>query len=86
MLGRRNPVVRALIANPKRNAGKHKQKRNRHMENDLDELESIADKHDLLLSDNLINFASDVWALAYKQGMQDEALAREYNKTQGEDK
>jgi len=56
------------------------------MQDDLDQLESIADKYDLLLSDNLINFAGDVWMLAYKQGMQDEALAREHNKTQGEDK
>lgn len=55
------------------------------MQDDLDQLESIADKHDLLLSDNLINFAGDVWMLAYKQGMQDEALARDHNKTQGED-
>ena len=56
------------------------------MRDDLDQLESIADKHDLLLSDNLINFAGDVWMLAYKQGMQDEALAREHTRTQGEDK
>lgn len=58
-----------------------KLQRGSEMRDDLDLLESIADKHDLLLSDNLINFANDVWAIAYKQGMQDEALAREHNKT-----
>lgn len=57
-----------------------KLQRGSEMRDDLDLLESIADKHDLLLSDNLINFANDVWAIAYKQGMQDEALAREHNK------
>ena len=50
------------------------------MRNDLNMLEALADKHELLLSDYLINFANDVWALAYKQGIQDEALAREHNK------
>ena len=44
----------------------------------MDMLESIADKHDLLLSTNLIDFADDIWALAYAQGMKDEALARDY--------
>lgn len=44
----------------------------------MDMLESIADKHDLLLSQNLIDFADDIWALAYEQGMKDEALANAY--------
>jgi hypothetical protein len=44
----------------------------------MDMLESLAEKHDLLLSQNLINFADDVWALAYKQGVKDEALAKDY--------
>lgn len=49
------------------------------MRNDLNMLEALADKHELLLSDYLINFANDVWALAYKQGMKDEALAKEHS-------
>ncbi len=44
----------------------------------MDMLESIADKHDLLLSQNLIDFADDIGALAYEQGMKDEALANAY--------
>ena len=33
----------------------------------IDLLESIAESNDLLLSDNLIQFASAIWKLAYKQ-------------------
>ena len=44
----------------------------------MDMLVSIADKHDLLLSQNLIDFADDIWALAYAQGMKDEAMANAY--------
>ena len=44
----------------------------------MDMLESIADKHDLLLSTNLIDFADDIWALAYAQGMKDEAMTNAY--------
>lgn len=40
----------------------------------MDMLESIADKHDLVLSTKLMNFADDIWALAYEQGIKDEAL------------
>lgn len=47
----------------------------------MDMLESIADKHDLLLSQNLIDFADDIWALAYSQGMKDEALANAYKES-----
>lgn len=66
------------------------------MRPDLNMLEALADKHELRLSDYLINFANDVWALAYKQGMKDETLAKEHStgqrcmfcnsKLKGEDK
>lgn len=36
------------------------------MRPDIDMLEALADKHELRLSDYLINFANDVWALAKK--------------------
>lgn len=39
----------------------------------LEMLESIATKHDLLLSLNLINFADDIYKLAYDRGIRDEA-------------
>ena len=44
----------------------------------IDMLESIADKHDLLLSQNLIDFADDVWDLATKAERQANALAKKY--------
>lgn len=40
----------------------------------IDLLESIAESNDLLLSDNLIQFASEVRELAYKQAQKDEIL------------
>jgi hypothetical protein len=43
----------------------------------MDMLESLADKHKLLLSDNLINFADDVWELATKAERQAHALAKD---------
>lgn len=42
----------------------------------IDLLEIIAESNDLLLSDNLIQFASAVWELAYKQARKDEMLAK----------
>lgn len=39
-------------------------------DNSLKMLESIADKYDLLLSDNLIDFASEVWSYAYKANVE----------------
>jgi len=42
----------------------------------IDLLESIAESNDLLLSDNLIQFANEVWELAYKQAQKDEMLAK----------
>jgi hypothetical protein len=33
----------------------------------IDMLENLAKKHDLLLSNNLINFADDLWAIATKE-------------------
>jgi hypothetical protein len=30
-------------------------------------LDALAEKHDLLLSTNLINFADDLWAIAQKE-------------------
>jgi hypothetical protein len=36
----------------------------------IDMLEEIAQKHDLLLSDYLINFADDIWALAMQANTQ----------------
>ena len=50
----------------------------------MDMLESIADKHDLLLSTNLIDFADDIWALAYAQGMKDEAMANAYREDEAQ--
>lgn len=44
----------------------------------MDMLESLAEKHDLLLSLNLINFADDVWDLATKAERQANALAKKY--------
>lgn len=35
-------------------------------------LEAIAEANDLLLSDNLIQFASEIWKIAYKQARDDE--------------
>ena len=43
----------------------------------MDMLESIAEKHDLLLSDNLINFADDIYKIGYEQGIRDEARYQE---------
>jgi hypothetical protein len=37
----------------------------------IDLLEIIAESNDLVLSDNLIQFASVVWELAYKQARKD---------------
>ena len=42
----------------------------------IDLLEIIAESNDLVLSDNLIQFASVVWELAYKQARKDEMLAK----------
>lgn len=57
----------------------------------IDMLESLADKHDLLLSQNLIDFADDVWDLATKAERQANALAKKYEDDdklfkQGDDK
>lgn len=41
-------------------------------------LESLADKHGLLLSTELINFADDVWAMATQAERQAHAMAKEY--------
>ena len=43
---------------------------------DIDLLESIAESNDLVLSDNLIQFASAVWKLANRQAQKDELLAK----------
>ena len=40
-------------------------------------LDSVATKHDLLLSDALINFADDVWDIATKAERQAHAMAKE---------
>jgi hypothetical protein len=45
----------------------------------IDLLESIAESNDLLLSDNMIQFASAIWKLAYKQARDDEGLACLYD-------
>ena len=45
--------------------------------NRADELEAIAEKHGLLLSTELINFADDVWDLATKTERQTNAMAKE---------
>lgn len=57
----------------------------------IDMLESIAEKHYLLLSQNLIDFADDVWDLATKAERQANALAKKYEDDdklfkQGDDK
>ena len=39
----------------------------------MDMLEVIAERHDLLLSLNLINFADDIYKIGYERGIQDEA-------------
>ncbi len=36
-------------------------------------LETLAEKHDLLLSTNLINFADDLWAIARKENTNDKS-------------
>ena len=41
---------------------------------DIDLLEIIAESNDLLLSDNLIQFADAIWKLAYKQAQKDKLL------------
>jgi hypothetical protein len=42
----------------------------------IDLLESMAESNDLLLSDNLIQFANAVWKLANRQAQKDEMLAK----------
>ena len=41
----------------------------------IDELEALADKHGLMLSTELINFADDVWAMATQAERQTDGLA-----------
>jgi hypothetical protein len=43
----------------------------------MDMLEVIAERHDLLLSLNLINFADDIYNIGYERGIQDEARYQE---------
>jgi hypothetical protein len=43
----------------------------------MDMLEVIAERHDLLLSLNLINFADDIYKIGYERGIQDEARYQE---------
>ena len=43
---------------------------------DIDLLESIAESNDLVLSDNLIQFANAIWKLATRQARKDEMLAK----------
>jgi len=43
----------------------------------MEMLAGIANKHDLALSLNLINFADDIYKLAYEQGIKAEALYQE---------
>ena len=43
---------------------------------DIDLLESIAESNDLVLSDNLIQFADAIWKLANRQAQKDEMLAK----------
>ena len=43
----------------------------------MDILEALADKHGLMLSTELINFADDVWAIATQAERQANALAKE---------
>lgn len=40
----------------------------------VDELEALAEKHGLLLSTELINFADDVWAIATRMERQAHAM------------
>jgi len=42
-----------------------------------DMLESVAKKHDLLLSQNLIDFADDVWKLAQEDKLTDRQVVAE---------
>lgn len=37
----------------------------------MEMLETIAERHDLLLSNNLINFADDIYKLAYDQAQKE---------------
>ena len=41
----------------------------------IDELEALADKHGLMLSTELINFADDVWAMATQAEREANGLA-----------
>ena len=43
----------------------------------MDMLEVIAERHDLLLSLNLINFADDIYNIGYERGIQDESRYQE---------
>jgi len=43
----------------------------------MEMLAGIANKHNLALSLNLINFADDIYKLAYDRGIQDEARYQE---------
>ncbi len=43
----------------------------------MDMLEVIAERHDLLLSLNLINFADDIYKIGYERGIRDEARHQE---------
>jgi hypothetical protein len=43
----------------------------------MDMLEVIAERHDLLLSLNLINFADDIYKIGYERGIQDESRYQE---------
>jgi hypothetical protein len=40
----------------------------------MEMLEVIAERHDLLLSLNLINFADDIYKIGYERGIRDESL------------
>jgi hypothetical protein len=40
----------------------------------MEMLEVIAERHDLLLSLNLINFADDIYKIGYERGIKDESL------------
>jgi len=43
----------------------------------MDMLEVIAERHDLLLSLNLINFADDIYKIGYERGIRDESRYQE---------
>jgi hypothetical protein len=43
----------------------------------MDMLEVIAERHDLLLSLNLINFADDIYKVGYERGIRDESRYQE---------